>query len=248
VRKLPIALIPLLLLCMSSTVRNIAFDNHCLQLVWALGADDYEKVVEEGEKALWWGVYDHQALLVYGVGLAGLGRTQEAREAFLRVLEYHPKFTNALTNIGLTYDREGKYERALDYYRQVLEVNPRHYICLYNLGTTLHRIGNVDSAMACYKAAIRSNHTVPAVNLGGIFLRRGQLDSCIIWSAKALSPGYESWAALVNMGRAYSDLGDYDTAAKTYLWFLQAYQGSDAGLKKAAADEYRKARRMADGH
>ncbi|MBB27506.1 MAG: hypothetical protein CME25_01210 [Gemmatimonadetes bacterium] len=229
--------LPILLLCTMITLRNILFDYHYIKTVIAFIRRDYPEVVDKARRALSQGPFDHQVFVMLGDGLLNLGNYNESRRVFEKGLRYHPNFSNTYSNLGLVHDRLEENEEALQYYKKAVAIAPAHHIAFYNLGTLYQRLEQFDEAIAAYRLGFRNHHTQPYVNLGVIYHQQGMLDSVISVSKQALFPGYESFEAYLNLGRAYTDRKEYDKAIEAYNNFLRMYKGGNRDFIQAAKNE-----------
>jgi tetratricopeptide (TPR) repeat protein/O-antigen ligase len=237
-RRRAAILIPLLLLgCIWITCKRIGFDYYHLRAALAIKQDDGPSMLENGAKAIAYGPFDHQAFIAEGNGHLALGDYLAATRSYKRCLDYHPNFGNAYSNLALAEQNLGEMDKAEAYYRKALRLVANHNVARYNLGTLYQSKGQIDSAMVCYKESYGPQHTKPYVNLGSIYHQRGQLDSAMMVSERALQPGFESFEALITIGRVHADREEYGEAARTYTRFFAGYTGRDTTLMAAAKAE-----------
>ncbi len=84
-------------------------------------------------------------------------RYQEATEANLRSLRYHPYYINAYTNLGIAYASTGKIQEAEKAWRKALEIWPDHNDARNNLATIYSLHGRKDEAVALFRESLRRN-------------------------------------------------------------------------------------------
>jgi tetratricopeptide (TPR) repeat protein len=236
-KTLVVLSLPIILLCIGITVRNILFDYHYIKTVIAFVKKQHAIVVDKARLALQHGPFDHQVFIMLGDGLLNLQNYEEAIRVFERGLRYHPNFSNTYSNLGLVHDRMDENEEALRYYQKAVEIAPVHHVAYYNLGTLYQKLGQFDEAIVAYRRGFRNHHTQPYVNLGVIYHQQGMLDSVISVSNRALFPGYESFEAYMNLGRAHADKKEYEKAIVDYNSFLRLYKGENEEFIQAAKQE-----------
>jgi len=105
---------------------------------------------------------------LYGLGTAcrSLGRIEDARRAYERVLELTEEGENrterveALHQLGLLAKDSGRLKKAAEYLREALREaeslgdRPRGAVALNNLGNVLTALGEHEEAVACYHRSI----------------------------------------------------------------------------------------------
>ncbi|MCY1075578.1 serine/threonine-protein kinase [Archangium lansingense] len=110
------------------------------------------------------------ALNDQAIAFQEMGRYEEARSLYERVLEFrrkvlgaeHPKVIAALNNLGVALGALGKYEEARTAYEQALDLrrktlgsdNPLVANSYSNLGTALGQLGKHDEALELYERAL----------------------------------------------------------------------------------------------
>ncbi|HLQ73326.1 MAG TPA: tetratricopeptide repeat protein [Bacillota bacterium] len=71
---------------------------------------------------------DEQILFQYGLALAKVNYTDEAKEAFLRVMILNSKHPDALYNLGVIAVYEDKLDEGLAYFNRALASQPDHFL------------------------------------------------------------------------------------------------------------------------
>lgn len=82
-----------------------------------------------------------------------LGRTEEARAAYVDVLRRDATHFGALNDFGMLLFRAGRREEALTCFRSAVEQHPRNAIGHANLGLLLLRGGDAEAALEQYEIA-----------------------------------------------------------------------------------------------
>lgn len=75
--------------------------------------------------------------VLYGVVVKQLGRTQEARAAYLHALSINPNLATAHNNIAVLDRASGRWARALSGFRTSLRHNPQQKLARENLANTI---------------------------------------------------------------------------------------------------------------
>ncbi|MBE0557177.1 MAG: tetratricopeptide repeat protein, partial [Proteobacteria bacterium] len=123
-------------------------------------------------------------------------------------------------NIGSAYLGSGQYNSAMKEFLEAERLTPEDPKVHFLLGIAYHGRGLDERAIGAFQRAIDLNPDDPAVHnfLGAIYLGMGRVDDAIASFNRALrNVLYETPAtALYNLGRAYYEKGQYDTALKQY--------------------------------
>ena len=150
---------------------------------------------------------------------AGDFETAEAR--FALALEYHPRFVEALTNLGLVEMQRGNFSRARLQFERARRINPDLAQPHHALGVLCERERRPDVAAEHYRDALKVNPGFgPArANLGRLLFASGQLHDA-----------REQFQRLVEVDP--SQLAGHTGLAETLLQLGRSEQ-SDAVLERA---------------
>jgi tetratricopeptide (TPR) repeat protein len=125
-----------------------------------------------------------------------------------------PKRTRAqiLTNIGVIYDKVGEYETAYEYYMKSLEVAPKELKPRYNAAVALIGMNRLEAASDLVDDLIlRKPGDKNSNNLkGSILLKMNRPEEAILYLKKSLSSSPSYYQALINIGVALYQTGEYD--------------------------------------
>jgi len=148
---------------------------HMLGLL-ALTEQDFGQAVTLFEKALTVNPNNGDAACNLGVALRGLGRLDEAVDAFRRA---GPEDATALYNLGLTFNDQGRFEEAGGAYEAAVAVKPDYLEAHVNLGNALWDLGRLDEAEKRFQLALEAAPDNPEVHktLGFLQLLRGSFES-----------------------------------------------------------------------
>jgi len=103
---------------------------------------------------------------------------EKAKQALLRALELDPGRVEALYNLGLIEQREGKYNAALTYYMRAGSRDPEYWPAWNNIGNTLFAMGRQDEAIDYFERTLSLNKDYwPAYyNAAVVHFLRGRYD------------------------------------------------------------------------
>src|SRR6185312_4320792 len=164
--------------------------------------------------------------------LVALERLDEAALCFETVNRLNPAAVDALCNLGVVRERQGRLEDAVAVYRLALERRPDYAIAAFNLGVVLQELGQTGPAVAAYKLAltIAPNMADAAFNLGTLHERQDALDDAFVCYEQAVGIRPHFPAAFYNMGVVRERQGRGEEAA---VFYQQARR--DPGLAASAA-------------
>ncbi|MFO7613732.1 MAG: tetratricopeptide repeat protein, partial [Bacteroidales bacterium] len=145
---------------------------------------------------------------------------------------YHQFLGMMYNNLGKTLNLLGEYDESLRYLKKSLEINRKSNftkdiaLSLTNIGIVYYNMLEDDSARSYYDQAMELLKTAQLphelanlyVNYGVLHLKKNENDKALVNFRKALDY-YYSWnysdgiaIGLMNIGRAYSNLGKYQQA------------------------------------
>jgi tetratricopeptide (TPR) repeat protein len=113
---------------------------------------------------------------------------------------------NIHNNLGLAYDRIGKYEEAIKELNEALRLNPDYIEVHNNLGVTYDRMGMPEEAVKELKKALKlnPNYTEALCNLGNIYASSGRYEEAAGELQEALRINPELALAHNNLGNIYA--------------------------------------------
>lgn len=113
---------------------------------------------------------------------------------------------NIHNNLGITYDKLGRYEDAVGHLTEALRLNPGYIEARNNLAVTYYKTGRYDEAFLELHESLRLNpgYAEAHGNLGNIYAGEGRYEEAIIELKEAirLNPGYA--VAHNNLGNIYA--------------------------------------------
>ena len=118
---------------------------------------------------------------IIGATNQGLGRLDEAIEAYKRALSIKPDFAEAYNNMGATLEDQGKLDEAIESYNKAISLKPDYTDAYYNMGNALKEQGKLDEAIESYKKAtsLKPDYAEAYTNMGNVLEQKGNLDEAI---------------------------------------------------------------------
>src|SRR2546429_9913198 len=118
---------------------------HCDSREFADALDCYER-------AATFGYEDHVMWNNRGVALDGLGRHEDATQAYTRAMQRNSAYEIAAYNLGNSFAQLGQFDEALVAYDRALAINPSYPDALYDNGLALARLGRATTALQASEA------------------------------------------------------------------------------------------------
>ncbi|HVU49258.1 MAG TPA: tetratricopeptide repeat protein [Polyangia bacterium] len=190
----------------------------------ALG--NYDKAVDDFEKALDVQPGSRKTILAYGESLRRAHRPQKAAQVYAKWLDSDPKDAEMRARYGQVLREAGDLEESLEQARQLLSQggssgeNVAQTVVAYNaLGLTYYKMGKLDLAETAFRKASDLDAKSAFVwnNLGLVAFERGHDQEAFLNFQKAseLDPKYLQ--ARLNKASVYLDCGDYKHAHEELL-------------------------------
>jgi predicted O-linked N-acetylglucosamine transferase (SPINDLY family) len=153
-----------------------------------------------------------------------LGNRTEAETASRRALSLAPDYTEALCNLGLAVDGQGRHKEAAEYFRRAIALGKNSADVWKKLATSLHYAGDLDEAISCYRRALEldPNDAVVLYNIGHAFQCQDRHDEAEGYLRKAieLKPDYAD--ALLNLGLVMKEREQWTEAESLFKRALAA--------------------------
>jgi len=180
-----------------------------------------------------------EAYFQLGVILRREGKLNEAKQMFLRALDFHPDNPNVHNNLGVTLLEQRKFREAVEALNKALEIYPEHINARYNLGLALWSLGKTEPAVQEYRKilSVKPNWAIPANSIAWILatdrnkkLRNG--DESVQWALIACkNDGGKNPEYLDTLAAAYAEAGRFEEAVRTARKSLNlARSAGDADL------------------
>ncbi|MDP2827014.1 MAG: tetratricopeptide repeat protein [Sulfuricellaceae bacterium] len=138
------------------------------------------------------------------------GSLDEARHAYLEILQMEPQFAEALHRLGLIAHHQGKLDEAADYLGQAIQMDGTNAFYHYGLGQVFQDKGDTPAAECSYRAALLIAPGMAAAwNLLGIVLQsRQQLQEASQCFRQAIQAQPDYARAHNNLGNLLKQEGD----------------------------------------
>jgi len=162
-------------------------------------------------------------------------------------------YANILNNLGAVYYNQGDDAKAIEYYLQSLETaekiddNLRILTALQNIGAVyLNKDETAIKALPYFRQALPLSRALKdqeaigiiSVNLGEAFFIAGEYDSALFYFEKSLALDNKAYYipfALNNLGKVYSQKGDYTSSVKLQQEAIEIAKEQDQTLELSQA-------------
>ncbi|MBN2560825.1 MAG: tetratricopeptide repeat protein [Phycisphaerae bacterium] len=159
-----------------------------------------------------------RTLYYYALTLEQLGKVDDARERYKRILERDDRFLPAVAALARSYRSTGERAAAMHMFERVIEINPFHRDALFELALMHIQAQDWRRAEPLLRAIVELDpHDAPALlNLGVAITHQGYVDEAIAIYDRLLASDPSAVAArvnraglLVSIGRAAEAEGEY---------------------------------------
>ena len=186
-----------------------------------------------------------RAQLDRATSLLARDKVDEAIDQFLKIIEKHPNYGLAYSNLGAAYYRKGNLDKASEATKKAIEINPNDKSAHGNLGNVYTDLKKYDEAIAEHKKAIElsPNDAEAFLNLGVAFSRKGDTEEGVIQFKRAISLNRNYPAARKNLAYSYYLMKKWPEAIDELLlvrdmdpWYPGAEELLTVTLKQAYPD------------
>jgi tetratricopeptide (TPR) repeat protein len=124
----------------------------------------------------------------------------------------------ALNNLGVAYNRLGRYPQAIGYFREALQIQPENDKAWNNLGRSYNGLGQYLQAIGYIRESLRiqPDNDKAWNNLGVSYGKLGQYPQAIDCFREALRIQPDNAEAWNNLGLSYNGLGQYPQAVDCF--------------------------------
>ncbi|WP_422446291.1 tetratricopeptide repeat protein [Thermoanaerobacterium sp. DL9XJH110] len=128
-------------------------------------------------------------LFIQGKKMMDMGRYEEAKELFLKLLAEDPGNAEAHNKLGVIAAGEKNFNEARKYFLKAMELKPGFSSAASNLGNLFFEAGDFEAAEEYYKKAINMDpdNPVPYNNLAVIYKNQGKIDRFVDFYKKSVS-------------------------------------------------------------
>jgi tetratricopeptide (TPR) repeat protein len=153
-----------------------------------------------------------------GAAFLGLGRYQDAIEAFKQAIRIKPHYYKAIYNLGVAYAKIGRYRDAIEAYKQAIIIQPDYAEAYNNLGNACLSLGLNQEAIDAYQQAvlIKPDLTEAHFNLGFVYTNLGRYQDAIEPYKRTININPDYVRAYFSLGFVYGHLGRYQDAIDSY--------------------------------
>lgn len=199
-------------------VRQIGFDRQFLQTRLAFAQHQWPTVIDTANKALVFGAFDEEVLMMRGRAFAELGQVPQALNDYRAGLKIHPHSVALWNGFGNALSMKGEMNAARQSYLKALQFDPASGEAFNNLGTLYAATGMIDSALSVYQKALEyAVDTSPVyANLSIVYRKKGQLQRSIESAQKALAKDPNHLESLVASGQAFLASRRFAEAAQDF--------------------------------
>jgi len=85
------------------------------------------------------------------------GHYKDAERRLLKLTREYPEFSGPYANLGIVYQRLGKFPEAIKFLEQAIEINPDRAAYYNQLGIVYRQSGQLDKARASYARALEAD-------------------------------------------------------------------------------------------
>lgn len=159
----------------------------------------------------------------YGLTLEDIGRKEEARSQYLKVLEYDDGYLPAVTALARSYLEAGEIDRAIEYYERAIKLNAHHRNSLLSLAKLMFQRGKLDRARELVDRVLDFDpHDGPAaLYLGLILTNQGRTDEALKVYDRLLAVEPNASAARLNRAELLANTGRATDAERDYQAVLE---------------------------
>ena len=155
---------------------------------------------------------------IIGASNRGLGKLDEAIEAYNKIVFLKPDYALTYNNMGIVLQDQGKLEEAIQAFNKAISIKPDYAEAYNNVGNALVEQRKLDEAIKAYNKAIsiKPDYAEAYNNAGIALVEQGKLDGAIEAYNKALSIKPDYAEAYYSIGNALNYLGKIDEAIEAF--------------------------------
>ena len=155
---------------------------------------------------------------IIGAANKGLGKLDEAIEAYNEAVSINPDYAGAYYNMGNALKDQGKLDKAVDAFSKALSVKSDYAEASNNMGLVFEKQGKLDEAIESYSKAlsINPNYAGAYYNMGNALKGQGKLDKAVEAFSKALSVKSDYAEAHNSIGLVFQKQGKLNEAIEAF--------------------------------
>ena len=157
-------------------------------------------------------------LMTLAAAYRSLGRSNEAEQTYLAMIEADPADGAARQALGDLYQADERLDEAIEQYAQASQADPNDVQAAFRLGRTLLRVDRVDEAAAIAQSLLANSPSAYQSYLlaARVALARGDATAALASLRQAQSLAPTDSAALILIGDSFLTARRLDEAASAY--------------------------------
>jgi len=171
-----------------------------------------------------------------GRALMERGAVEKSIATLTEAIKLDPELAMSYEALGKAYEAAGDYPNAIIAFRRTVEKDPVRDSAYSSLGCLLLAVGDeIDAAEQALNKAIEINQTHSGAHacLGAVYLERREYATSIKSSELAVSLNPQNLQAHLNLGIAFSEIGETERAKQEIKQAIQFAAGNDFVVNKA---------------
>ncbi len=188
---------------------------------------------------------DINALNAMALAYKGLGRFEEAKKTFFKLININSSLDFVHCNLGnILYDL-GNVKEAIQSYKNALKINPNSFSALLGLGLTYSNEGRDDKSIMLYKKILETNPDNPDINfnIATSYRKREEFDLAAFHYSKSNRPLSKSFVLECTYLSKSSSVKDFNNIVEELnqsdkLNPLAACLSSHASITFSQEDKY----------
>jgi len=171
-----------------------------------------------------------------GRALMERGALEKSIATLTESIKLDPELAMSYEALGNAYEAAGNYPKAIAAFRDTVSKDPVRDSAYSSLGCLLLAVGGeIDAAEQALNQALEINQTHAGAHacMGAVHLERRYYAASIASSELAVSLNPQSLQAHLNLGIAFSEIGDNDRAKQEIKKAIQFAAGNDFVVNKA---------------
>lgn len=186
--------------------------------------NDARGAVEAFGRALQYSPNDYGILCELGAANSAAGNYIEAERIFTRALQINSSDAQTNYNMAIVKLELKKHTEAISFARLAVDGAPANAVYVYTLGLACEESGALDQAISAYQrsASLDTRYLRPRINLGSIYLARGNFSEAISRLNEALMVEPNNFEVNNNLGAVYAKMENWANSIVHYERALAA--------------------------
>ena len=158
------------------------------------------------------------------------GMTLQAIESLKKAIDMNPKLAEAHDYLGVIYLQQTDPSHAVKYLKKAVEIDPYYTDAHNTLGVAYKELGKFEKALAEFEIALKDRtYATPEkihLNMGQVFLARGEYPQAIQAFEKALTIKPDYPRGMFELGLAYQKSGRTELATRKFQEVVKLHPDS----------------------